>query len=28
MGALEYEPINYKENNNYNINVAELLEVT
>lgn len=27
MGALEYEPINYKENNNYNINVSELLEV-
>ncbi len=27
MGALEYEPINHKENNNYNINVTELLEV-
>jgi len=27
MGALEYEPINHNENNNYNINVAELLEV-
>ncbi len=27
MGALEYEPINYKENTNHNINVAELLEV-
>ena len=28
MGALEYEPINHKENNKYNINVTELLEVT
>lgn len=27
MGALEYEPINHKENANYNIIVAELLEV-
>jgi len=27
MGALEYEPISYKENNNYNVNVSELLEV-
>ena len=27
MGALEYEPINHKENSNYNINVTELLEV-
>jgi serine/threonine-protein kinase HipA len=27
MGALEYEPINHKETSNYNINVAELLEV-
>ncbi len=27
MGALEYEPINHKENNKYNVNVTELLEV-
>ncbi len=27
MGALEYEPVNHKENNNYNINVTELLDV-
>lgn len=27
MGALEYEPINYKETGNYNVNVSELLEV-
>lgn len=27
MGALEYEPISYKENNNYNVNVSDLLEV-
>lgn len=27
MGALEYLPINYKENNNFNIAVDELLEV-
>ena len=27
MGALEYEPINHKENSNYNIYVSELLEV-
>lgn len=27
MGALEYEPVNHKENNNYNVNVAELLDV-
>ncbi len=27
MGALEYEPINHKENNSNNINVSELLEV-
>lgn len=27
MGALEYEPINHKENSNYNINVSDLLEV-
>ncbi len=27
MGALEYKPINHKENTNYNINVSELLEV-
>jgi serine/threonine-protein kinase HipA len=27
MGALEYEPINHKENANYNIIVSELLEV-
>ncbi len=27
MGALEYEPINYKENNDYKINVTELLEI-
>lgn len=27
MGALEYEPINHKENTNYNIDVSELLEV-
>ena len=27
MGALEYEPFNHKENNNYNINVTELLDV-
>ena len=27
MGALEYEPINHKENNNYNVSVTELLEV-
>lgn len=27
MGALEYEPINHKENNDYNVNVTELLEV-
>lgn len=28
MGALEYYPINHKENNSYNINVSDLLEVT
>ena len=28
MGALEYEPVHHKENNNYNINVSELLEIT
>jgi len=27
MGALEYSPINYKENSNYNVDVEELLEV-
>jgi serine/threonine-protein kinase HipA len=27
MGVLEYEPINHKERTNYNVNVAELLEV-
>ena len=27
MGALEYKPINHKENSNYNVNVSELLEV-
>ncbi|MCP4310305.1 MAG: type II toxin-antitoxin system HipA family toxin [Bacteroidetes bacterium] len=27
MGALEYEPVNHKETGNYNVNVAELLEV-
>lgn len=27
MGALEYSPINHKENNNYKVNVGELLEV-
>lgn len=27
MGALEYEPINYKESNSYTINVAELLNI-
>ena len=27
MGALEYEPVNHKENNNYNVNVSELFEV-
>ena len=27
MGALEYKPFNHKENNNYNVNVSELLEV-
>jgi len=27
MGALEYEPVNHKETSNYNINVADLLEV-
>lgn len=27
MGALEYEPINHKESNAYNINVAEFLNV-
>jgi len=27
MGALEYEPINHKENANYNVIVSELLEV-
>lgn len=27
MGALEYEPVNHKENNNYNVNVSDLLEV-
>ncbi len=27
MEALEYAPINHKENNNYSINVTELLEV-
>lgn len=27
MGALEYEPINHKENNNYKVNVSELIEV-
>ncbi len=28
MGALEYEPINHKENANYTIDVSELLEIT
>lgn len=27
MGALEYEPVSYKENNNYNVNIGDLLEV-
>ncbi|MBI9069003.1 MAG: type II toxin-antitoxin system HipA family toxin [Salinivirgaceae bacterium] len=27
MGALEYEPINHKENNDYNIKVSDLLNV-
>lgn len=27
MGALEYEPINYKENTNYNVNVSELFDI-
>ena len=27
MGALEYEPVSYKENNNYNVTISELLEV-
>jgi len=27
MGALEYEPADNKENNNYNVNISELLEV-
>lgn len=27
MGALEYEPINYKENNNDNVNIGDLFEV-
>lgn len=27
MGALEYKPINHKENNDYQINITELLEV-
>ncbi len=27
MGALEYEPVNYKEDNNYNVNVSDLFEV-
>jgi len=27
MGALEYEPINHKENNNYNVNVSDLFDV-
>lgn len=27
MGAIEYKPINHKENNNYNINVSDLFEV-
>jgi serine/threonine-protein kinase HipA len=27
MGALEYEPINHKENNSYTIDVSELLDV-
>jgi len=27
MGALEYEPINHKENDNYNVNIGDLLEV-
>jgi serine/threonine-protein kinase HipA len=27
MGALEYEPIRHKENNKYQVNVSELLEV-
>lgn len=28
MGALEYEPADSKENNNYNVDISELLEVT
>lgn len=27
MGALEYEPINYKEDNNHNVNTSDLFEV-
>ena len=27
MGALEYEPLNHKENNSFNVNVSELLDV-
>ena len=27
MGALEYKPINHKENNDYQVNIADLLEV-
>lgn len=27
MGALEYEPINHKENNNFNVNISDLIEV-
>jgi serine/threonine-protein kinase HipA len=27
MGALEYEPINHKENSNYNVNISDLFEV-
>ena len=27
MGSLEYEPVKHKENNNYNVNVSDLLEV-
>lgn len=27
MGALEYEPVNHKEDNNHNLNISDLLEV-
>lgn len=27
MGALEYEPVNHKEDNNHNVNINDLLEV-